>query len=127
MADLPDDLRARAERGRRGLTGEDETTGRLGDLARDIANAPHIPEHEIEHAVTAGRFRLHGSLDKLLTPAMVRVLLCASRGLGTKESAVTLGVSTETVKSELAQARYVLGSKTTTHACCEAIRQGLIP
>lgn len=61
-----------------------------------------------------------------LTPMEVRVLEALSHGLGREGAAEVLGVTVETVKSWTLQARRVLRAKNTTHACCEALRQGLI-
>ena len=41
-------------------------------------------------------------------------------------AAEATGRSLETVKTQLLGARYKLRAKTMTHACCEAIRRGLI-
>ena len=55
-----------------------------------------------------------------------RALEAMSRGLTMTEAAVVLGVPLELLKSRLKMARRVLAAKNTTHACCEALRQGLI-
>lgn len=54
------------------------------------------------------------------------VLQAVSVGLTSIEAAEVLGVPHETVKDRLKACRRVLRAKTTTHACCEALRQGLI-
>jgi DNA-binding NarL/FixJ family response regulator len=61
-----------------------------------------------------------------LTPTQVRVLEALSRGLGDNGAADVLGVTTESVKTSSQLARRKLKAKNTTHACCEALRQGLI-
>jgi DNA-binding CsgD family transcriptional regulator len=55
------------------------------------------------------------------------VLRCMSRGMTRKMTADTLNYSFEQIKELLQSARYRLSAKNTTHACCEAIRRGLIP
>lgn len=54
------------------------------------------------------------------------VLQAISVGLTSIEAADVLGLEHETVKSQLKACRRILRAKTTTHACCEALRQGLI-
>lgn len=61
-----------------------------------------------------------------LTDAEKRVLEAVSHGLGGQGAADALGIGFETVKDRLKQARRALAAKDTTHAACEAIRQGLI-
>jgi DNA-binding NarL/FixJ family response regulator len=61
-----------------------------------------------------------------LTPQEVRVIGALSHGLGDNGAADTLGLSFESVKLSSKLARRKLRAKNTTHACCEALRQGLI-
>jgi DNA-binding CsgD family transcriptional regulator len=61
-----------------------------------------------------------------LTDAELRTLQAMSVGLSRYEAAEVLGVGLETVKDRLKVARRILAAKTTAHACCEALRQGLI-
>ncbi len=61
-----------------------------------------------------------------LSPSELRVLEAHSRGMTSEMTAEILGVAVETVKTELKSARYRLRAKNTAHACCEALRQGLI-
>ena len=59
-----------------------------------------------------------------------RTLEClryASYGLTYEQTGEAMNLSSETVREHLARARLELGAKTKTHACCEAIRLGLIP
>lgn len=63
---------------------------------------------------------------RVLTETERRTLEAISRGLTCKMAADLFGVSPETIKSRIATARYKLRAKTTAHACCEAIRGGLI-
>lgn len=63
-------------------------------------------------------------------PVTVReldVLRCYSRGLTADMVAETLGITIQTVKAHTRSARPKLAAKNTMHACCEAIRRGLIP
>ncbi len=61
-----------------------------------------------------------------LTPNQARVLEALSRGLGDKGAADLLGVTIESIKTSSQLARRKLKAKNTTHACCEALRRGLI-
>jgi DNA-binding NarL/FixJ family response regulator len=61
-----------------------------------------------------------------LTPQQARVLEAMSRGLNRHETAELLGISVESTKTHLKLATRALRAKTTTHACCEALRRGLI-
>jgi len=61
-----------------------------------------------------------------VTPAELRALQALSVGLDEHGCAAVLGVGHETVKRQLVKARRALRAKNTTHACCEALRQGLI-
>jgi DNA-binding NarL/FixJ family response regulator len=61
-----------------------------------------------------------------LTELERRTLEAMSRGLEREGAAELTGVSVEVVKDRLKVARRVLRAKNTTHACCEALRQGLI-
>jgi DNA-binding NarL/FixJ family response regulator len=62
----------------------------------------------------------------LLTPTQVRVLGALSHGLGYRGAADLLGVTVESVKTSSTLARRKLKARNTTHACCVAIREGLI-
>jgi DNA-binding CsgD family transcriptional regulator len=55
------------------------------------------------------------------------VLRCLSRGMTAQMAADANFFALDTVKTHLKGARYRLRAKNTTHACCEAIRRGLIP
>jgi DNA-binding CsgD family transcriptional regulator len=56
----------------------------------------------------------------------LRALQASSFGLDADGVSVVLGLSLETIKTQLKTARRALRAKNTTHACCEALRQGLI-
>lgn len=64
--------------------------------------------------------------ELLLSSMDLRCLEGMSHGLGRKGTAQVLGIGEETVADHLTRARRTLQAKDTTHACCEAIRQGLI-
>lgn len=55
-----------------------------------------------------------------------QVLEALSRGMGNDGTADLLGIGVETVKTRTMHARWALRAKNTTHACCEALRRGLI-
>ena len=61
-----------------------------------------------------------------LTPEELRILGALSRGLGDRGTADVLGVTWDSVRHSSRSARRKLGAKNTTHACCEALRRGLI-
>ena len=60
------------------------------------------------------------------TPAEARLLTCLSHGMDRRGAAAALGLSLETVKTQLVTARRRLAAKTTAHACSIAIRNGWI-
>jgi DNA-binding CsgD family transcriptional regulator len=61
-----------------------------------------------------------------LTPTEARVLEARSRGLGNIGAAALLGLSVPAVEAHVKLARRILRAKDTPHACCEALRRGLI-
>lgn len=61
-----------------------------------------------------------------LDPRERRVLECLSHGMGRQGAADSLGLTLEMVKYSLVESRRILRGKDVTHACCEALRQGLI-
>ena len=63
-----------------------------------------------------------------LTPTSHELLLLgyASRGLTDRMIGDAMGISRESVKTGLRSVRARLRAKNTTHACCEALRRGLI-
>lgn len=88
-------------------------------LLRNIGRRPLIDESAIRNGTTApGR--------RGLSESELRVLEAFSRGMTAEMAAELLGVSPETVKTQVKSARYRLRAKNTTHACCEALRLGLI-
>jgi DNA-binding CsgD family transcriptional regulator len=65
-------------------------------------------------------------LPDVLTARETSALNAASHGMNRDDSAVLLGISSETVKSHLTACRRKLRARTTTHAVALAIRRGLI-
>lgn len=61
-----------------------------------------------------------------LTPPERQALTFAARGYSTKETALELGKSAETVKAQLGIARLKLGARNSTHAVVIALDSGLI-
>jgi DNA-binding CsgD family transcriptional regulator len=61
-----------------------------------------------------------------LQPSELRALEAMSHGLSMLEASEVTGFNYETLRASLKNVRRVLGAKNTTHACCEALRQGLI-
>ena len=88
-------------------------------LLTNIGRRPLVDESAIRSGVAAP-----GRRD--LSQGEVRVLEAFSRGMTAEMAAEILGVTIETVKSQLKSARYRIRAKNTTHACCEALRQGLL-
>lgn len=75
----------------------------------------------------AALLRLTARIDSVqLTAAEVRLLQALSSGLTEAQAAHVLGRSVAAVHDEATRARRVLGAKNVTHACCEALRRGLI-
>lgn len=84
---------------------------------------PLVPEHEIEvYMRGANIYR-----GEPLTKVQLDALRYLSRGLTLDQTADALFKSPDTIKTQMKSVRYKLHAKTTMHACCEAIRQGLIP
>jgi DNA-binding NarL/FixJ family response regulator len=54
------------------------------------------------------------------------VLSCISNGMTYEMAAETLGVGAQTIQTHLKTVRARLKAKNTTHACCIAIRNGLL-
>ncbi len=63
---------------------------------------------------------------ELLTDQETRVLQAMSSGLERKDVAKVLGLADDTVRCHLKKAQRVLAAKNTRHACCIALRLGLI-
>jgi DNA-binding CsgD family transcriptional regulator len=62
-----------------------------------------------------------------LTPRELDVLRLVARGLGNKEIAADLGITTHTVKYHLAAVLEKLGVRSRTEAVSLGIRKGLVP
>ena len=61
-----------------------------------------------------------------VSAAELRTLELVSHGVGVDGAADLAYVSANTIRSQLLSARRKLRAKNTTHACCLALRQGLI-
>lgn len=101
-------------------------------LIDDLRRVPYVPEHKIGEYLQVTRARLDGHSHDLpehrdaVTPAELEVLHGYSLG-GTAETiAAARGTSLHTVKCHTRSARAKLGVHSTAHACCVALRQGLI-
>ena len=98
---------------------------------RDIVLVPLPEQADVvvdEAAVRAGA-RLDGaeSGDGALTRRELSVLRLVAHGLGNKEIATELGISTHTVKYHLASLLAKLGVHTRTEAVTIGLRKGLVP
>ncbi len=91
-------------------------------LLGDISGRATVSEADI------GRFaqRAASPLTEL-TATESAALKAASHGMSRKETGVLLGASELAIGSRWREAQRKLRAKNTTQACCEAIRQGLIP
>jgi len=119
------EIAARAERALE-LWRTDET-GRGSEafdrLLADMAPLPLVESYDVERSY---RY-VHRDAEGLEpTPAQIRALEQAARGLSAKEAATELGLSVHTIKSERAGARIALKAHSTTEAVATAIRRGLI-
>jgi DNA-binding CsgD family transcriptional regulator len=104
-----------------------DTSGRgeeaFDRLLADMAHLPLVESYDVERTY---RY-VHRDAERLApTPAQLRSLEQAARGLSAKEAATELGLSVHTIKSERAGARISLGAHSTTEAVATAIRRGLI-
>jgi DNA-binding NarL/FixJ family response regulator len=98
---------------------------------RDIVLVPVPEEADVvvdEAAVRAGA-RLDGAEDgdRSLTRRELSVLRLVAHGLGNKEIASELGISTHTVKYHLASLLAKLGVHSRTEAVTIGLRKGLVP
>ena len=98
---------------------------------RDIVLVPLPEQADVvvdEAAVRAGA-RLDGAEtgDGALTRRELSVLRLVAHGLGNKEIASELGISTHTVKYHLASLLAKLGVHTRTEAVTIGLRKGLVP
>jgi DNA-binding NarL/FixJ family response regulator len=98
---------------------------------RDIVLVPLPEQADVvvdEAAVRAGA-RLDGAEDgdEALTRRELSVLRLVAHGLGNKEIASELGISTHTVKYHLASLLAKLGVHTRTEAVTIGLRKGLVP
>jgi DNA-binding CsgD family transcriptional regulator len=92
-------------------------------LLADMAHLPLVESYDVERSY---RY-VHRDAEGLEpTPAQLRALEQAARGLSAKEAATELGLSVHTIKSERAGARIALRAHSTTEAVATAIRRGLI-
>jgi DNA-binding CsgD family transcriptional regulator len=88
-------------------------------LLRDLAEAPLIPEEDINaYMFTRGR--------KKPTRRELDVLRCFASGMTESKTAEALGIHLRTVQQHSKAARYILGAKTQAHTVAMAMRQGLI-
>jgi len=92
-------------------------------LLADMAHLPLVASYDVERSY---RYVHRDEQDVEPTPAQLRALEQASRGLSAKEAATELGLSVHTIKSERAGARVALRAHSTTEAVATAIRRGLI-
>jgi DNA-binding NarL/FixJ family response regulator len=131
---------------------EDAEEAALDRMMADFRRVPPIPEgghdgsEQSEREANAliddyvdnrTRARLHqphaprdlpayGNPRGTLSVDELKVLSLRSHGKTLEEVAAETGAGLETVKTRLRTAKYKLEAKSPLHACCQAIRQGLI-
>lgn len=107
------------------MSDDDEIPDRLLHV---LGKTPVVHEADIDDYIAAGG-KIHGRsrVDDQLSPREVETLRYLSRGLSLDQTATAMICALDTVKTRLKGARFKLSAKNTTHACCEAIRRGLIP
>jgi DNA-binding NarL/FixJ family response regulator len=90
---------------------------------------PEQADVVVDEAVVRAGTRLDGaeSGDGALTRRELGVLRLVAHGLGNKEIASELGISTHTVKYHLASLLAKLGVHTRTEAVTIGLRKGLVP
>lgn len=93
-------------------------------LLSALARTPVIDETEIEGFLAARGCRERAADS--LTVREIEVLRYLARGLTREQTADAMAYSFETVKDWLKSARFKLRAKNSTHACCEALRRGMI-
>ena len=71
-------------------------------------------------------YRAEPDRSSELSAIETRVVEALSHGVGQRGAAEILGMSPFTVNSHMKRISPKLGAKNTTHACCEALRLGLI-
>jgi DNA-binding NarL/FixJ family response regulator len=91
-------------------------------LTHDMAQKPLVPETQIEKFNP----KAAAGVPDLSEPELA-ALRFLSRGLSVGDTAAALGKHHTTIADQLKLIRRKLRAKNTTHACCEAIRHGLIP
>jgi len=120
------EIAARAERALE-LWRTDET-GRGSEafdrLLADMAHLPLVESYDVERSYRYVHRDAEEGVEP--TPAQLRSLEQAARGLSAKQAATELGLSVHTIKSERAGARIALKAHSTTEAVATAIRRGLI-
>jgi DNA-binding NarL/FixJ family response regulator len=99
---------------------------------RDIALVPLLEQADVvvdDAAVRAGAELDFGAQngDRALTRRELSVLRLVAHGLGNKEIASELGISTHTVKYHLASLLAKLGVHSRTEAVTIGLRKGLVP
>lgn len=103
----------------------DEDSPSFDAIIDALTRAPLIPEPDVERV--SRYYRINGRpMLRDLTPREKQIVLYLSFGLGTKETALVLGVGDATVATHIANARHKLAAKTKTHLVAKAIRLGII-
>lgn len=115
---LSDDLRDRVRRNINSMRAGARASDWMRRLVRDIADAPIVDERWLTGSTVI--------TTNVLSDAELRVLAAASHGLEYQMIADLYVVEKSTVQTQLRSARLKLRAKNTTHACCVAMRRGLI-
>lgn len=91
---------------------------------RDDATYERIRNAPLEQHGRLLRSLLNTSME--ISARQKEILQLYSDGFQQKEIGIKLGISIQTVMSHLDRVRDYLDAKNTTHACCIALRKGLI-
>ena len=87
-------------------------------------DADLVLSERVVHAAAPARVAPAGAV---LSPRELEVLRLTARGLGNKEIAAELGITTHTVKYHLAALLEKLGVRSRTEAVSLGVRKGLVP
>ncbi len=101
---------------------------REGDRAVRIAQILARPKgYDEPHIIPLPRYRIPQPAREKPTPAQLRVISAISHGMNLKETAEILGISWETAKTHIRNAKLRTVAKTTAHLVAICLRNEWIP